>query len=73
MVEEKEKSSILYIEDGKKRNMCYCESWRQYWDEVTNKKLDGALLGAAWPGEIKGPYQDSSYENVKIGECWEKS
>jgi hypothetical protein len=51
----------------------YCDSWGQYWDENTNKKLDEKLVTAAGLDEIKGLYQHGVYEKVDMEECWEKT
>ena len=73
-VEEQSKQpGILYIEDGDDKHVYYCDSWGQYWDEITNKKLDSKLVEAARLDEIKGLYQYRVYNTVNIEECYEKT
>ena len=71
--EEKEWPGTLYIEDGTEKERYYCDSLGQYWDEITNKKLDNQLVEAARLDAMKGLYQHGVYEKVNIEECWERT
>ena len=73
MEEEKQSPGILYIEDGTEKHVYYCDSWGQYWDEVSNKRLEKSLVEAARLDEIKGLYQYGVYDKVSIDECWERT
>ena len=73
LVEEPDRSGILYIEDGKDKCVYYCDSWGQYWDEITNKKLEKKFVEDARLDEMKGLYQYGVYEKVNIAECHEKT
>ena len=51
--------------------MCYCDSWGEYWDQVSNKRLDKEEVEKARLDEIKGLYQYGVYDKVREEECWE--
>ena len=73
-VEDQSKQpGILYIEDGNDKHVYYCDSWGQYWDEVSNQKLEKSLVEDARLDEIKGLYQYGVYDKVKTEECWQKT
>ena len=62
-------SRNICIEHGNEKDLYYCDSWGQYWDEITNKTLDKRMVEVARLDEINGVPAQS----IRESGCWERT
>ena len=70
--EEKYQPGIMLIEMEKEvSEVYYVASFGNYWDELSNRKLDKEEVVKARLEELRQVYQHKVYRKVPIQECWD--
>ena len=71
--EEKYQPGIMLIEKEEEEveEVYYVDSFGNYWDELSNRKLDKEEVVKARLEELRQVYQHKVYRKVPIQECWD--